>query len=71
MESIHRQTQKEAVKLMDSILNWHQEEKRCIAKLKKVDPDNPVLQVLFHSTYAACEAYWEALSQLETKKRPN
>jgi len=54
---------------MDSLPNWHQEEQRCVKQIKTLDPNNPVLDILFHSTYAACEAYWEALSQIKHKKR--
>ena len=54
---------------MDFLSNYHQEEERCIREIKKLDPTNPVLDVLFHSTYSACEAYWEALSQIKHRKR--
>jgi len=54
---------------MDSILYWHQEEERCVKKIKEVAPDHPVLRILFSSTYEACKAYWKALSEISDCKR--
>jgi len=54
---------------MDSLLDWHQEEQRCVKKIKEMAPDHPVLQILFSSTYMACEAYWKVLLELSDTKR--
>ena len=49
---------------MNELENWHAEERRCVKRIQEIDPTHPILEVMFHSTYAACEAYWEALRDL-------
>jgi len=52
-----------------SILEQYQaEEELCIKKIKKRAPNHPILKKFFHSTYAAVEAYWEVLRELDRKK---
>ena len=53
---------------MSDLTYWHEEEKRCAEKIKKLDPENPVLDILFHSTYAACNAYWNTLKEINDRQ---
>ena len=51
---------------MNDLEVWHEEERRCIKRINEIDPRHPVLEIMFHSTYAACEAYWKTLRELHS-----
>lgn len=47
---------------------WHEEEDRAKAELKRRKPNHPILKVVFHSTYKACKEYWKALALLNKEE---
>ena len=54
---------------MKNLENWHQEEQRCIKRIKELAPDHPILNIMFSSTYKACEEYWKVLRELTQEKQ--
>ena len=54
---------------MTDMCEWHEEEDRSRKELKRRSPNHPLLKVIFHSTYKACEEYWKALALLDKEER--
>lgn len=56
---------------MGMMEDYHNEEELAKERIRKREPNHPILKQYFPSTYKAVEAYWEAEARLDNHKLEN